>query len=1040
MYNEIYSDGLKPAPLWLRWILGIPAGLVVGYAVIVLGYVSTSPDLGYRALLSDPPAEFKGIQPENEDANVELVTSRADGRVGVVVQQSPNPKSLVWPRRGDILCEINRKKTRTFLDFSIRLGELRDAQVPPGGHATAGTDPMEMAKDHWPGLVEIEDQGRQVEIVFIRDGETPAWSYVPQITLPASEIGLTFVWFLAQLGVLIFGAIAFWNRPYDAPTRLFCAMCTLSLGAFVGGFHWWVIAGNPWLNVPFLICGGMLPAVTLHFFLMYPREKYFLARWPVLSRTLLHGPPAIATAALVVTYLAAYWFNGDEAPNENLTTVVSLLTLLRTIAFSAIGLAATYFAVTVVVLGYTFIDSRNPLERQQVRGILLAALAAAVPMTYVLVVAVQDRVGFAFGRIRLPMFFASLVFMLAYVNGMVRHKLMLVDEIVSKGKLYYGVTAGVMAVFALLVSLGGAAVHMLSETLSGVQLFVCFMVLMMGILLLLWFRDRLQQVIDRRFFSEKYQLDKALQRMNRAAGRLADPESLAQMMLVTCRDALQTESAAIYFRQRGEPGLRLVAVENYDHADIQIDDPETLANLPDSPTQRIVSTSREEMSPVQKFMHAVKAELVYPVETDGDTVGMVVLGQKRRGTQYTAEDLTFLRAIAQITTIALNSATTNQELARLNEDLQAKVDRIAEQQRQLMILKAELGSSAQTKRATKAVTLDLDREEIKGGGKAMQTVLATVRKVAPSSSTVLIQGESGTGKELLARTLHQNSPRKDKPMVSVHCAALSESLLESELFGHAKGAFTGADRDKVGRFEAANGGTLFLDEIGDISAETQVKLLRVLQERCFEPVGGSETVNVDVRVITATNRNLEKLIAEGRFREDLYYRLNVIRISLPPLRERRDDLIELVFHFINRSAERTGKQIKRIEPEALAVLERHPWPGNIRELENAIERAVVLADGDSITMRELPTEMLNAESGIRVTSTPSRFLPAPGSDPAPRALPGTVSRAVKDAAEREQLEAALRSTGGNKAEAARQLGLPRSTFYSKLKKYHLAGK
>ena len=1039
MYNDI-SDGLKPAPLWLRWLFGIPAGLIVGYAVLVLGYVATCPDLGYRALLSDPASAFQNVQPENQQGtDIELITSRADGRVGVVVQQSTNTKSLIWPRKGDILCMINRKKTRTFLDFSIRLAELRDAQVPAGGSAPANTDPMEMAQD-WPGIVEIEGGKRQVEIVFIQDGQAPALSYVPQETLPEFEIGLTTVWFMLQLGVLIFGAIAFWNRPYDAPTRLFCAMCSLSLGAFVGGFHWWVIAGNPWLNVPFLICGGMLPAVTLHFFLVYPREKYFLARWPILSRALLHIPPALVTLALVLTYLAAYWVNGSEASDEQLTNVVSLLAVLRNVAFVAIGLAGLYFAITVVVLGYTFVNTRNPLERKQVRGILLAALLAAIPMTYVLKVAIEDRVGFAFGRIRLPMFLASLVFMLAYVNGMVRHKLMLVDEVVGKGKLYYGVTAGVMAAFAMFVAVGGVAVQMFSENLTGVPLFVSFVVLMLGILLLLWFRDRIQEVIDRRFFSEKYQLDKALQRMNRAAGRLADPESLAQMMLATCRDALQTESAAIYFRQQGEPGLRLVAVENYDHAAIEITDPETLAGLPDSPTQRIVSTSREAMSPVQGFMHDLKAELVYPVETDGNTVGLVVLGPKSRGTQYTAEDLTFLRAIAQITTIALNSATTNQELARLNEELQAKVDRIAEQQRQLMILKAELNSSSQAKGLPKIGMTDLDREEIKGGGKAIQAVLATVRKVAPSSSTVLIRGESGTGKELLARTIHRNSPRKDGPMVSVHCAALSESLLESELFGHTKGAFTGADKDKIGRFEAANGGTLFLDEIGDISPETQVKLLRVLQERCFEPVGGSRTVKVDVRVVTATNRDLEKLIAEGRFREDLYYRLNVIRINLPPLRDRRDDLIELVFHFINRAAERSGKEIKRIEPEALAVLERHPWPGNIRELENTIERAVVLTDGDSISMRDLPAEMLSGESEVRVTSAPERFLPAPDSDlPPPRALPGTASRAARDAAEREMLAAALRSTGGNKAEAARQLGLPRSTFYSKMKKYELSG-
>lgn len=1023
----MYREGLQ-APPWVRWALGVPAALVVCYSVAVLWYVATSPDLGFRVLLSDAPDAFSDAP---FDGGVNLAGS-AMNRVGVVVQESPNPNSTIWPREGDLLCEINRQKTRTFLDFSLRMAELRDAPVPPGGHVPAGTDPTENARGHYPGIVEIENAERQVEIVFIRDGETPAFSYVPQNTLPGSEIGLTFVWFLFQLGVLVLGGFAFWNRPYDQPARLFCTMSTLSLAAFVGGFHWWIISSNPWLNVPFLICAGMLPATTLHFFLVYPREKYPLSRWPVLSRAILHGPPAIVTAVLVAFYLSAVAFNGSEANNEHLTTVAELLAGLRNVALFAIGLAAAYFLVTVGTLIASFYSTRNPLERQQVRGILLAALLSAIPMAYSLVLAVEDRVGFAFGKARIPMFLASMVFMLAYANGMMRHKLMLVDEIVGKGKLYYGVTAGVMTLFAILIALSGAAVHLFSESLSGVQLFIGFAVLLLAILVLMAVRDQVQQVIDRRFFSEKYQLDKALQRMNRAAGRLADPTSLAQMMLGTCRDALQTQSAAIYFRQQGELELRLVAVDNYDTVPTEITAPEILDGLADAPTQRVPWTTRETMSALQGFMHEIRAELVYPLETDEGVAGVVVLGAKLRGTQYTAEDLTFLRAIAQITTIALHSAKTNQELARLNEDLQAKVDRIAEQQRQLMILKAELQSSAEVPRIPAPVD-DLDRQEIKGSSEAIQSVLATVRKVAPASATVLVRGESGTGKELLARTLHRNSPRKDAPLISVHCAALSEGLLESELFGHAKGAFTGAHSDKIGRFEAANGGTLFLDEIGDISLETQVKLLRVLQERCFEPVGSSRTINVDVRLITATNRNLEQLISEGRFREDLYYRLNVIRINLPPLRDRHEDLIELVFHFINRSAERTGKQIRRIDPEALAIFERYPWPGNIRELENTIERAVVLADGDSITLRDLPAELLNLDTLVSVSTAPERLLVAPSA-----AEPTAPTREAKHLAEREMLVSALQATGGNKAEAARKLGLPRSTFYSKLKKHQLA--
>jgi DNA-binding NtrC family response regulator len=298
--------------------------------------------------------------------------------------------------------------------------------------------------------------------------------------------------------------------------------------------------------------------------------------------------------------------------------------------------------------------------------------------------------------------------------------------------------------------------------------------------------------------------------------------------------------------------------------------------------------------------------------------------------------------------------------------------------------------------------------------------------VAVSQSSVLIRGESGTGKELLARVLHENSPRRNGPMVPVHCASLSPSLLESELFGHAKGAFTGAHRDTVGRFESADGGTLFLDEIGDLSLETQIKLLRVLQERCFEPVGSSRTIHVDVRLITATHQNLEQLIEQGKFREDFYYRLNVISLTVPALRERIDDVFELALHFLRRASTRAGKQITQIDDEALKALEQYPWPGNIRELENVIERAVVLSEENRITIHDLPAD---------VTATDHRpLLRANVSKPSrPRSMVSDL--AGSDLTEREMLETALRQCGGNKAEAARLLQLPRSTYYSKLKKH-----
>lgn len=252
--------------------------------------------------------------------------------------------------------------------------------------------------------------------------------------------------------------------------------------------------------------------------------------------------------------------------------------------------------------------------------------------------------------------------------------------------------------------------------------------------------------------------------------------------------------------------------------------------------------------------------------------------------------------------------------------------------------------------------------EIISNSPEMDAVLNTAARVAASQTTVMIRGDSGTGKELVARAIHFASPRRDKPFVAVHCAALSENLLESELFGHEKGAFTGADRQRKGRFELAHNGTLFLDEIGEIPPATQVKLLRVLQEKSFERVGGSETINVDVRLVAATNRDLEKMLEEKTFRDDLYYRLNVVTIVVPPLRERKSDIQPLIEAFLHKFAEQNSKPIHGISKEAMDLLLKYAYPGNIRELENIIEQAVVLTREELITTRDLPLTVQGLQS------------------------------------------------------------------------------
>src|ERR687896_813580 len=277
------------------------------------------------------------------------------------------------------------------------------------------------------------------------------------------------------------------------------------------------------------------------------------------------------------------------------------------------------------------------------------------------------------------------------------------------------------------------------------------------------------------------------------------------------------------------------------------------------------------------------------------------------------------------------------------EEMELKVNKAIEHRR----LKHEI----EYLRHTQQDIYDFDR--IVGASGALQSVLAIVKKVAKSNTTVLIRGETGTGKELIAGAIHHNSLRSGRNFVKVNCAALQENLLESELFGHEKGAFTGADKQRVGRFEQADGGTLFLDEIGDMSPNTQAKILRVLQEHEFERLGGTRTIKVDVRLIAATNRNLATMVANGQFREDLYYRLNVVSIEMPPLRERKEDIQALASFFLRRFSAELKKKIEGLEPEALKLLMRYNWPGNIRELENAIERAMLLADGTHIAMDDL---------------------------------------------------------------------------------------
>ncbi|HVR60761.1 MAG TPA: sigma-54 dependent transcriptional regulator, partial [Polyangia bacterium] len=374
-----------------------------------------------------------------------------------------------------------------------------------------------------------------------------------------------------------------------------------------------------------------------------------------------------------------------------------------------------------------------------------------------------------------------------------------------------------------------------------------------------------------------------------------------------------------------------------------------------------------------------------------------------------------------------------------------------EQEQIRQIVAKALSTYALARRdATPEATVGRGRFRLVGQSQAIKHVYAVVEKVANTPSTVLITGESGTGKELIARALHDNSSRHNGPFIKINCAAIPKTLMESELFGYEKGAFTGAVGAKPGRFELAHGGTLFLDEIGEIPVEMQVKLLRVLQESEFERVGGIKTIKVDVRLITATNRDLMQEIASGSFREDLFYRLNVVPIHIPPLRERREDVPLLASHFIAKFNDRLKKTITAIQPAAMERLIAYNWPGNIRELENVMERTMLFCEGPEIGVSDLPPEVAPppgaaaAAPAAHAAETPSPVAAAAPPVAAPAAAVGAAASSLKEAVraetervERGLIQRALDETGGNVTQAARKLKISRKSLQTKMKEFGL---
>ncbi len=978
----------RPNPLLGPSLIGVGI-LSTAYCLSVLAVVAITPDPGWRCLLID---DSIATLPENQ--------GHARGISLTQVGWTPNPSDPL--AIGDRMTSWNDEPVASSANLAQKLLAYRPTEQ---GVAT----------------VTVESAGP----VPVRRSLT-----VPAHPAPASESVLTLVWFLLEFIVLGLSGVAVWRRPYDRPTRVFFAMCAVTMGAFVGGFHWWLLSGNLWLTIPFAICALLVPVVTLHFFLVYPRPKWILSVWPRTTWFMLYSLPLITMMwFLVIEALLWNGFSQPDSPSQRLL-VTYWLSAIRNGVYFYLLIGAVYFLATLAALVHSVSTTRNPLERQQVTWILWAGLIASGFIGYTLMLAYWDRVAFARGGGRLPMFIASLLFTVAYAVGMVRFKLMLPETWTGRQFVYQLLRVTVMVGLAGLAAAIGLGIGFNTAGLPGWSVGLISVSVVIALFVVDVGRELLHHWLERRFFRERQRMDKAMQRIHQSVGQLADPQYLSERTLALCRDVLQADWASLYLRDQRSEQYHLVAVEGaVSKLPLQWTPPgQWLTRLQqDGPLFSVGRDADTAEAPLAQMA----AEAVQWLEIEGEAAGLVWLGPKQAGGLYTTEDAAFLSALTQITGVAMHCSRVHQDLAQLNEQLRLKVERIAQQKQQILMLQSELAS-----RQTVAIETDHEfhRETIKGNSPSLLRVLETARKVAGSETTVLLRGESGTGKELLARVLHDNSARRQGPMICVHCAALAPSLLESELFGHVKGAFTGATSDKRGRFELAQGGTLFLDEIGELSPETQVKLLRVLQEREIDPVGGHAPLAIDVRLIAATHRPLEQMIREGKFREDLYYRLNVVSLALPPLRERKEDLHELAAGFLQSASARAGKRITEFADNALDALLRYEWPGNVRELENVIERAVVLADDDMIQLADLPTDIQAGLRGERITVTAANI----HDDEAYVRFADIEWRSLPAHEERRKLLQALQQSHGNKARAARLLGLPRSTFFSKLKKHSLA--
>ncbi|HEV3142838.1 MAG TPA: sigma 54-interacting transcriptional regulator [Gemmataceae bacterium] len=985
-------------PNWRRWIVILATLAISAYSVGVFWYVLQSPDIG-----------------------IHCTFSRKVGRIYPAYVRSSMDDSFDQ-YTGYKVAKLGPTDIESFPQYLRTIRQLAQ-------HVEEGRPPSE-------GVV-TEDGETRVRVVLVGPRSDPPvtlWCVLGRT--PLESMVPSGLWIILEVGMFVVGALVFWKRPGDRAAGPFFALSIMAVGAFVGGYHWWQIITQPVLLTLFVIAAVLVPPVTLHFYHVFPRPKSWMIRRPRLVLAAIYTTSIVMGIAILGAYFWVRWlFRAGEAA-ENIRHALAWNRILILGSFS---LSSLQFLAGVLCLFHSLRSNQEPSEKQQVKWILAGSLLALAPIGYSLFLAIFAPLEFVSGGAIWPMFFASACITVAFTISITRYRLLRLDLFLDSGVVYFLISFLGGLAYYLLVFTGMLLVG--RQVIPGPSLGQVFWVSCTFLVLLVILdaiRGRFQKSLENHFRRDKHQLDRTLHQLSEAIEHLVEPPVLVRYLLDACTELLSVSQGSFFLAEEDPPMYRLAGAIGSAPALVELAPASALVSALERQTLLTLQNCRDSGACDQ--LQNLGGEIALSLRYEDRLLGFLVLGPKASGF-FTGEDFHLLTAFSSISALALQSAAGRHAIVGLNRDLQAKVEKISEQQGRIVALQRQLvrqqsnGDGKAEEKAAASSPRHKRESEIVGSSLAVVELLDTGRKVAASLSAVLIRGESGTGKELLAEDIHKRSARADKPFIKVHCAALSPTLLESELFGHVKGAFTGAVSDKVGRFELANGGTLFLDEIGDISLEVQTKLLRVLQEKMFERVGSSESIRVDVRIVAATHQNLERLIQQERFREDLFYRLNVIPLTVPPLRDRREDIPELVQFFLQQFGQQLARPALEIEDEAMIAIQHYKWPGNIRQLRNVLERAIVVCDGPTISLSDLPEEVRanqNLASGL--FAAPALRTVHTG---AHKKQSRRAAREERMRQEREALVRVLGETQGNKAEAARVLGIPRSTLLSRMQKYGL---